>query len=134
MSTQFASKVFQKPFLLEGVTSVNAVMTVTASGGSAVASSAQGLVMGFTLDNSGSMGENGGVKIRNARAALVTAIQMLRPTDEFFVIAGNVSADVIVDLCLATDANKARAITAVKSIQANGEHCPCPSEKLLQGA
>jgi hypothetical protein len=120
MSTQFASKVFQKPYLLSGATTVSAVMTVTASGGSAVTTSAQGLVFGGITDNSGSMSENGGTKIRNARAALVTAIKMLRPTDEFFIIAGNSSADVIVDLCLATDANKARAITLVNAIQANG--------------
>jgi hypothetical protein len=119
-TTQFASKVFQKPFLLEGVTSVNAVMTVTVSGGSAVSTSGQGLVMGFMLDNSGSMGEDGGVKIKNGRNALVTAIQMLRPSDEFFVIAGNSEADVVVQLCQATEANKARAISLVREMRANG--------------
>jgi hypothetical protein len=120
MSTQFASKVFQKPYLLEGETSVNAVMTITASGGGGAAASVQGLVIGFLLDNSGSMGEDGGVKIRNGRAALVTAIEMLRPTDEFFVIAGNSSAEVVVELCVATPANKSRAINLVKSIKADG--------------
>jgi len=121
MSTQFASKVFQKPFMLEGETSVNAVMTVTASGGSGVSvNSAVGLVMGFFIDNSGSMGEDGGVKIKYARNGLIEAIKLLRPTDEFFVVAGNSSAKFVVELCQATEENKARAIEAVKAIVADG--------------
>jgi len=121
MSTQFASNVFQKPFLLEGETSVNAVMSVTASGGGGVsASPTAGLVMGLITDNSGSMGEDGGVKMKHARAGLIEAIKQLRPIDEFFVIAGNSTARFVVELCLATEENKARAIEAVKAIVADG--------------
>jgi hypothetical protein len=119
-NTQFASKVFQKAYLLDGETAVNAVMTVTASGGSGTAAAAQPLVLGFLLDTSGSMGEGGGNKIKNGRNAIIAAIGMLRPTDEFFVIGGAGSASVVVEPCLATEANKARAITMVKSMQANG--------------
>lgn len=122
MSTQFTSTVFQKPFLLEGETSVNAVMTVTARGGNAAgnAGAGQGLVMVFMLDTSGSMGEDGGVKIKNGRNALAAAIKLLRPTDEFCVISGSGTARFVVELCLATDANKARAVSEVMAIQANG--------------
>jgi hypothetical protein len=118
-STQFASKVFQKMYLLDGETAVNAVMTVTASGGAATAS-AQALIMGFILDTSGSMAEDGGTKIKNGRNALAAAISLLRPTDEFFVIAGASMASVVVAPCLATTANKEKAITLVKAIQATG--------------
>ncbi len=119
-ATQFSSQVFQKPFLLEGETIVNAVMTVSSSGGAAQAISSTELVMGFLVDDSGSMSDGAGSKIRNAREALVTAIQMLRPTDEFFVIAGNSSASVVVELCLATDENKSMAVHRVRSIEAGG--------------
>jgi hypothetical protein len=119
-NTNFASKVFQKPYLLDGDKAVNAVMTVASATSGTNSAPSQGLVMGFLLDNSGSMNENGEAKIRNGRNAIIAAIQMLRPTDEFFVIAGNSDADVKVELCLATDANKAQAIAAVKNIRANG--------------
>ena len=73
----FTATVFQNEFLPEGATEVNAVVTVTASGGDGApaAASAEKAVL-LIVDTSGSM-EAPSSKIRAARKAAATACQMI---------------------------------------------------------
>jgi hypothetical protein len=116
----FNAEVFQNPYLPQGATQVNAIMTITTSGddGATVAAPSNNQrLFGIICDTSGSMG---GAKIIAAKDAIVKIINLL-PTDAaFFVVTGSSRATLLVPLVNAVPENKLRAIAQVKEINANG--------------
>jgi hypothetical protein len=85
-SPGFTVSVDQNPYLAAGATQVDAVVTVTADAGIAVAAPATDPLEIIIVDCSGSMD---GDKIQSARRATVAAIEQLRDGVAFAVIAGN---------------------------------------------
>jgi uncharacterized protein YegL len=114
----FTAEVFQNPYLSQGATQVNAIMTITTSGeGATVAASMGQRLFGIICDTSGSMG---GAKMIAAKEAIVKIINLL-PTDAaFFVVTGSSRAKLLVPLVNAVPENKMRAIAQVKEIAAGG--------------
>lgn len=93
--TQFASEVYQNQYLPAGGTVVDAVVTVTASGGAGVGvagpPSAAQVIM---VDCSGSMASPV-TKISEAKRATGAAIDTLPDGVAFAVIAGRADADMV---------------------------------------
>ena len=88
----FQLEVFQNQYLPAGGQVVDAVITVTSSGGTvAAAPTAAQVIM---IDCSGSM-DNPGTKMAAAKAATATAIDTLRDGVEFAVIAGRADATMV---------------------------------------
>lgn len=85
--TTFNAEVFQNEYLPSGANTVDAVVTVTAGPGGTTAITS-GLVEVIVIDTSGSMAEDGGAKIRAARAATVAAIEIIPDGVEFAVVSG----------------------------------------------
>ncbi len=115
----FTAEVFQNPYLPQGATEVNAIMTITASGdgGVAVATPKSQRLFGIICDTSGSMG---GAKMLAAKDAIAQIINLL-PTDAaFFIVTGASRAKLLVPVVNAVPENKLRAIAQVKEISANG--------------
>jgi uncharacterized protein YegL len=115
----FTAEVFQNPYLSQGATQVNAIMTITSSGddGVMVAAAKSQRLFGIICDTSGSMG---GAKMIAAKDAIVQIINLL-PTDAaFFIVTGASRAKLLVPLVNAVPENKLRAISQVKEISANG--------------
>jgi uncharacterized protein YegL len=115
----FNAEVFQNPYLPQGATEVNAIMTITAAGneGIAISQPTNQRLFGIICDTSGSMG---GAKIIAAKEAIVQIIDLL-PTDAaFFVVTGSSRAKLLIPLVNAVPENKLRAITQVREIGANG--------------
>jgi uncharacterized protein YegL len=115
----FTAEVFQNPYLNQGATQVNAIMTITTSGdgGVSVATPKSQRLFGIICDISGSMG---GAKILAAKEAIVQIINLL-PTDAaFFIVTGSSRAKLLVPLVNAIPENKQRAIAQVREISANG--------------
>jgi uncharacterized protein YegL len=115
----FTAEVFQNPYLNQGATQVNAIMTITTSGdgGVSIATPKSQRLFGIICDISGSMG---GAKILAAKEAIVQIINLL-PTDAaFFIVTGSSRAKLLVPLVNAIPENKQRAIAQVKEISANG--------------
>jgi uncharacterized protein YegL len=115
----FTAEVFQNPYLNQGATQVNAIMTITTSGdgGVSVATPKSQRLFGIICDISGSMG---GAKILAAKEAIVQIVNLL-PTDAaFFIVTGSSRAKLLVPLVNAIPENKQRAIAQVKEISANG--------------
>ncbi|MFT7474991.1 MAG: hypothetical protein ACI81L_001923 [Verrucomicrobiales bacterium] len=122
--TQFNASVFQNEYLPEGGDVVDAVVTVTAVEGGAVAKEATPIVEVIAVDVSGSMNEDGGAKIKAARTATVAAIDSLVDGVLFAVIAGNHEAKALYpphgQLVEATPESRAEAQKAAKRIHADG--------------
>ncbi len=115
----FTAEVFQNPYLSQGATQVNAIMTITTSGddGATVTIPTNQRLFGIICDISGSMG---GAKIIAAKDAIVKIIDLL-PTDAaFFIVTGSSRAKLLVPLVNAIPENKLRAITQVKEMAAGG--------------
>jgi uncharacterized protein YegL len=115
----FTAEVFQNPYLNQGATQVNAIMTISTSGdgGVSIATPKSQRLFGIICDISGSMG---GAKILAAKEAIVQIINLL-PTDAaFFIVTGSSRAKLLVPLVNAIPENKQRAIAQVKEISANG--------------
>jgi uncharacterized protein YegL len=115
----FTAEVFQNPYLNQGATQVNAIMTITTSGdgGVSVATPKSQRLFGIICDISGSMG---GAKILAAKDAIVQIVNLL-PTDAaFFIVTGSSRAKLLVPLVNAIPENKQRAIAQVREIGANG--------------
>lgn len=83
----FTAQVFQNEYLPAGGDTVDAVITVNSAQG-ADTSSNQGLLEVIIVDMSGSMNEDGGAKVRAAKAATAVAIDALDDGVEFAIIAG----------------------------------------------
>jgi hypothetical protein len=114
----FTAEVFQNPYLSQGATQVNAIMTITTSGEGATMAAPRGQrLFGIICDTSGSMG---GAKMIAAKEAIVKIINLL-PTDAaFFVVTGSSRAKLLIPLVNAVPENKMRAISQVKEIAAGG--------------
>jgi len=123
--TTFASQTYQNEYLAEGATEVNAIVTVTASDGPAMAAGGElpEAVELILLDCSGSM-EQPATKLRAARQATCTAIDCLRDGAWFAVIRGTGGADVIFPasggVIQATEASRDAAKHAVNQLRAGG--------------
>ena len=83
----FTAQVFQNEYLPAGGDTVDAVITVNSAQGTETGSS-QGLLEVIIVDMSGSMNEDGGAKVRAAKAATAVAIDALDDGVEFVIIAG----------------------------------------------
>jgi uncharacterized protein YegL len=115
----FTAEVFQNPYLNQGATQVNAIMTITTSGdgGVSIATPKSQRLFGIICDISGSMG---GAKILAAKEAIVQIVNLL-PTDAaFFIVTGSSRAKLLIPLVNAIPENKQRAIAQVREIGANG--------------
>jgi hypothetical protein len=115
----FTAEVFQNPYLNQGATQVNAIMTIATSGdgGVSIATPKSQRLFGIICDISGSMG---GAKILAAKEAIVQLVNLL-PTDAaFFIVTGSSRAKLLVPLVNAIPENKQRAIAQVREISANG--------------
>ena len=120
----FTAQVFQNPYLPRGGDEVHAIVSVAAEGASASAAVASGpLVFGLMIDCSGSMGEDGGERLRHAKAAVGEAIAALRDDCVFFVIAGRDQAETVVPPTLARPDHRAAALELVRGLHAGGGTC-----------
>ena len=110
----FTIEAFQNPYLAPGSERVDAILSVTAAGAAPQAS--RPLLLGFVIDNSGSML---GTRIQAVRRAVETAIRLLDDRAGFFVVTFNSSARVVVSPARATDEAKQQALGAVHRITAD---------------
>ena len=113
--TNFSAEVFQNEFLPSGGTDVDAIVTVTASGGR-VASIPQRVVEIIIIDTSGSMGARH--KLESAKRATGAAIEAIRDGVEFAVIAGNGNG---------TQVYPRRGSPSRRRTRAPKRRTPCPS-------
>lgn len=116
-SSSFEGKVHQNKYLAAGVNAIHAIVSIKSNSPAASSSSSSGQVLGFAIDGSGSMA---GDKWRSAKAALISAINLLPENAEFFVVRGGDSGDLVVPLQQATAANKQRAIEIVRNMNDGG--------------
>ncbi len=122
MSNQFTAEIFQNPYLPQGSTEVNAIMTITATGaidGATAAPTGQ-RIFGIICDVSGSMQ---GAKMVAAKKAMMQLVQMIPKDAYFFVVTGATIAKTIVSPVLATEDNKKNAINSLRLIDASGGTC-----------
>jgi hypothetical protein len=89
--TVFSAQVFQNEYVPANGTDVDAVVTVEAAAGGAVAPT-QDRVEVIVIDCSGSMKEEGGAKMESARRATMAAIDILSDGTWFAVVAGTSTA------------------------------------------
>lgn len=135
---QFSVDVYQNEYLPEGGREVNAIVTVTSTGGgtsggvpltggpahsSAAPGGAAGAGVVIMLDCSGSM-DYPPTKLRNAREATAAAVDTLRDGVSFAVVAGTHKAVEVYPgggrLAVADPATRARAKQALRSLAAGG--------------
>ena len=76
--------------------------------------------LAIVIDRSGSMH---GAPIENAKAAALTALRQLAPSDAFSVITYSSSSEIVLPIQAASDANKAAARAAIESIYDDGGTC-----------
>jgi von Willebrand factor type A C-terminal domain/von Willebrand factor type A domain len=120
----FATEVYQNQYLPAGGTVVDAVVTVTASGGSAIAAGAMPTAAQVIMvDCSGSMASPA-TKMSEAKRATLAAIDTLRDGVAFAVVAGGADADMVyppsVTLVPASAQTRSQAKTAVNRLTASG--------------
>ena len=118
----FTAQVFQNEYLPAGGDTVDAVITVNSAQGTETGSS-QGLLEVIIVDMSGSMNEDGGAKVRAAKAATAVAIDALDDGVEFAIIAGTDRAmQIYPHTGTATSApqNRNEAKKTVKRMRADG--------------
>ncbi|OON80749.1 vWA domain-containing protein [Streptomyces tsukubensis] len=129
---QFSVEVYQNEYLPEGGREVNAIVTVTSTGGGTTGTagtspvrSGQGgdAAVVIMVDCSGSM-DYPPTKMRNARDATSAAIDTLRDGTRFAVVAGTHVAKEIYPgggrLAVADSATRAQATRALRSLSAGG--------------
>jgi len=118
----FTAQVFQNEYLPAGGDTVDAVITVNSAAGADTASN-QGLLEVIIVDMSGSMNEDGGAKVRAAKAATAVAIDTLDDGVEFAIIAGTDKAMQIFPrsgTAVADAASRNEAKKIVKRLRADG--------------
>ncbi|HET9381167.1 MAG TPA: VWA domain-containing protein [Streptomyces sp.] len=131
---RFSVDVYQNEYLPEGGREVNAVVTVTATGGGTVGSAGTAshayspgrgpsAAVAIMVDCSGSM-DYPAVKMRNARAATAAAIDTLRDGVHFAVVAGTHVAREVYPaggrLAVAGPATREQAKQALRGLGAGG--------------
>jgi hypothetical protein len=120
MSINFNAEIFQNPYLSQGETRVNAIMTISADGNQSqapIAPNGGEKLFGMIVDISGSMN---GKKIVAAKEALCQMVQLIPEGTNFFIIAGNTRAHLVVPIVAANDQNRAKAQQAVRAIASGG--------------
>lgn len=121
--SDFQAAVFQNEFLPAGADTVDAIVTVSSSEtGTTGATSAEAVQMTI-IDTSGSMTEEGGRKIRAARAATQAAVDTIRDGVHFAVVGGNSGAYMIYPhegLAVADAQTRAEAKDRVARVDAKG--------------
>lgn len=118
--TAFTAEVFQNEYLHAGADVVDAVVTVTATGAVAAQHDAVEIII---LDISGSMNEEGGTKLRAARAATAAAVDSLRDGVSFAIIGGREQAYSLYPrrgFAVASENTKAEAKQVARGIEAEG--------------
>jgi hypothetical protein len=117
----FTAEVFQNEYLPDGGTEVNAVVTVTASGGAPATVAEKAVVL--VIDTSTSM-NNPGSKIRAARHAAATAIELLPDGTLFALVSGSHQAVCVYPptggLVRATTATRREGTDAARRLHADG--------------
>ncbi|WP_330339917.1 vWA domain-containing protein [Streptomyces sp. NBC_00557] len=129
---QFAMDVYQNEYLPEGGREVNAIVTVTATGGGTIGSAASHLypkghgpsaAVAVMVDCSGSM-DYPPTKMRGARDATAAAIDALRDGTHFAVIGGTHVAKEVYPgggrLAVADPATREQAKQALRQLSAGG--------------
>lgn len=121
MNTDFQLEVYQNEYLPEGAREVNAIVTVSATGGpTEVAGPAAEVII---VDCSGSM-HVPPTKLRAAKDATIAAIDTLRDGVAFAVVAGTDTARVVypsqIGLVDANATTRTGAKEAVRELRANG--------------
>lgn len=119
----FQAQLHQNPYLPEGESNINAILSVTCSGGEFSGDRPAGqtgtsLALGLLIDCSGSMGEYR--KLQSAKAALNQIIDLLPESALFFIIAGNSYAETIHPCTPASLKNKNIAKAAVRELNSSG--------------
>jgi uncharacterized protein YegL len=119
MTINFTADIFQNPYLSQGETNVNAIMTISAQGTASATftPTASEKLFGIIIDISGSMQ---GAKIAAAKEALCQMIQLIPENTHFFIVAGNTRARLVVPIVPANDQNRVAAQNAVRAITAGG--------------
>lgn len=116
----FTAKVFQNPYLPRGAEEVHAIVSLAAHEPEGLARAGGPLAFGLLLDASGSMGDDGGERLRHAKAAVIEAIQQLREDCLFFLVAGRDRAETLALPQRATAEHRAAAIEAVRQLDSGG--------------
>lgn len=122
---EFEAEVFQNEYLAQGADVVDAVITVTSSGGGAgVVDMAGETVEIIVIDTSGSMTGDRGRKIVAAREATKAAIDTISDGVLFAVVGGTQGAQIVypseVGLARAEDVTRSSAKNAVDGVHAKG--------------
>ncbi|MER8017458.1 VWA domain-containing protein [Streptomyces griseoluteus] len=120
---QFSVDVYQNEYLPEGGREVNAIVTVTARGGTAPAGPGASAAVVLMVDCSGSM-DYPPTKMRNAREATAAAVDTLRDGVRFGIVDGtHVAREVYPGggrLAVAGPATRAQAKQALRRLGAGG--------------
>jgi hypothetical protein len=121
--TAFQLDVYQNEYLPEGAREVNAIVTVSATGGEPAPATGDQAAEVIIVDCSGSM-HVPPTKLKAAKAATAAAIDTLRDGVLFAVVAGTDTARLIyptrTQLVPATPTTRAEAKAAVSGLRANG--------------
>ncbi len=121
---EFSAEVFQNEFLAQGAEVVDAVVTITASGGGAVAAPRGEVVEVIVIDTSGSMAGDRGRKIVAARRATKAAIDVIRDGVLFAVVGGTDRAALVfphqLGLARSDQQSRDEAKAAVDAVQPRG--------------
>jgi hypothetical protein len=119
----FTTEVYQNQYLPAGGTVVDAVVTVTASGGAPAVAAGGTAAQVIMVDCSGSMASPV-TKISEAKRATAAAIDTLRDGVGFAVVAGRADADMVypprAELVAASAQTRAEAKSAVNRLTASG--------------
>ncbi|MFF9395691.1 vWA domain-containing protein [Streptomyces griseoluteus] len=120
---QFSVDVYQNEYLPEGGREVNAIVTVTARGGTAPAGPGASAAVVLMVDCSGSM-DYPSTKMRNAREATAAAVDTLRDGVHFGIVDGtHVAREVYPGggrLAVADPTTRAQAKQALRRLGAGG--------------
>ncbi len=120
----FAAEVFQNEYLSQGSDVVDAVVTVTATGGRGAGAPTGETVEVIVIDTSGSMAGDRGRKIVAAREATKAAIDTIRDGVLFAVVGGTQQARIVypstVGLARADAETRLAAKQAVDKVRAKG--------------
>ncbi len=121
--TDFVAEVFQNEFLPAGADTIDAVVTVRSSGDGTAGASVRDAVEMIVIDTSGSMQEEGGRKMRAAKAATQAAIDTIDDGVYFAIVGGNAGAYMIYPhegLAISDPRTREEAKQMVARTQANG--------------
>ena len=124
---QFTAEVYQNEYLPEGAGEVNAIVTVTSTGGGTTGShpgaGASSAAVAIMVDCSGSM-DYPPTKMRNAREATAAAIDTIRDGVAFTVVAGTHKAEEVYPgngrTAIADPATREQAKQALRKLKPSG--------------